>query len=26
MDFGHPPTPEHVHRFKEQVMDVMRSE
>ena len=25
MDFGHPPTPEHVHRFKEQVMDVMRA-
>lgn len=26
MDFGHPLTPEHVHRFKEQVMDVMRAE
>ena len=25
MDFGHPPTAEHVHRFKEQVMDVMRA-
>ena len=25
MDFGHPPTAEHVHRFKEQVMDVLRA-
>ncbi len=26
MDFGHPLTPEHVHRFAEQVIAVMRSE
>ena len=26
MDFGHPLTPEHVHRFAEQVIDVMRAE
>ncbi len=25
MDFGHPLTPEHVHRFAEQVIDVVRS-
>ena len=25
MDFGHPLTPEHVHRFAEQVIDVVRA-
>ena len=25
MDFGHPLTPEHVHRFAEQVINVMRA-
>ena len=25
MDFGHPLTPEHVHRFAEQVISVMRA-
>ncbi|NDH75712.1 MAG: LLM class flavin-dependent oxidoreductase, partial [Actinobacteria bacterium] len=25
MDFGHPLTPEHVLRFAEQVIDVMRA-